>query len=252
MTSLIRTDHIGRPVFANNASGVKVWTAAYLPFGGVHTSTGTPITLRFPGQWFQSESGLYQNWMRDYDPATGRYLQADPLGLVDGASVYGYVRGNPGRWVDPRGEATQGALLLCVAGGPVNPACDAAMALTVCEMAIVGAMVAYEWWNSTPPIVNSSSPPGSGHNGGPPMGGGQPQGDNNGSGEPPPKTPVVPLFTPRYDDPNGDPNNWTTTTEAPQAPLKPNTTDTVKGGPTSVIVGIRALQILQRILGIGM
>ena len=102
--------------------------------------------------------------MRDYDPATGRYLQADPLGLVDGASVYGYVRGNPGRWTDPRGEATEGALLSCVAGGPVNPACDAAMALTVCEMAIVGAMVAYEWWNSTPPIVNSSSPPGSGHN----------------------------------------------------------------------------------------
>ena len=64
MTSLIRTDHIGRPVFANNSGGVKVWTAAYLPFGGVRTSTGTPITARFPGQWFQAESGLYQNWMR--------------------------------------------------------------------------------------------------------------------------------------------------------------------------------------------
>ncbi len=32
-------------------------------------------------------------------------MQADPLGLVDGASVYGYVRQNPGRYVDPRGEA---------------------------------------------------------------------------------------------------------------------------------------------------
>jgi hypothetical protein len=30
-------------------------------------------------------------------------LQADPLGLVDGASIYGYVKQNPGRWVDPRG-----------------------------------------------------------------------------------------------------------------------------------------------------
>ena len=56
-------------------------------FGGVHTSTGTLPTARFPGQWFQSESGLHQNWMRDYDPTTGKYLQADPLGLVDGASV---------------------------------------------------------------------------------------------------------------------------------------------------------------------
>jgi RHS repeat-associated protein len=83
---------------------VKVWTATYTPFGGVHTSTGALPTARFPGQWFQSESGLHQNWMRDYDPTTGRYLQADPLGLVDGASVYGYVTQNPGRWIDPRGE----------------------------------------------------------------------------------------------------------------------------------------------------
>ena len=64
----------------------------HLPFGGVRTSTGIPTGARFPGQWFQTESGLHQNWMRDYDPVTGRYIEADPLGLVDGASVYGYVR----------------------------------------------------------------------------------------------------------------------------------------------------------------
>ncbi len=73
------------------------------PFGGVHTSTGTPMELRFPGQWFQSESGLHQNWMRDYDPTTGRYLQADPLGILDDPNVYGYARQNPGRYVDPNG-----------------------------------------------------------------------------------------------------------------------------------------------------
>ncbi len=43
--------------------------------------------------------------MRDYDRTTGRYLQADPLGLVDGASVYGYVVQNPMRYTDPTGEA---------------------------------------------------------------------------------------------------------------------------------------------------
>ena len=59
----IRTDHIGRPVFATNDLGVKVWEASYLPFGGVHTATGG-IDLRFSGQWFQAESGLHQNWMR--------------------------------------------------------------------------------------------------------------------------------------------------------------------------------------------
>ena len=41
--------------------------------------------------------------MRDYDPTTGRYIQADPLGLVDGASVYGYALQNPGRFVDSTG-----------------------------------------------------------------------------------------------------------------------------------------------------
>ena len=36
----VRTDHIGRPVFATNDLGVKVWEAIYLPFGGVHVATG--------------------------------------------------------------------------------------------------------------------------------------------------------------------------------------------------------------------
>jgi uncharacterized protein RhaS with RHS repeats len=59
--SFVRADHIGRPVFATDSTGVKVWTATYTPFGGVHTSTGTLPSARFPGQWFQSESGLHQN-----------------------------------------------------------------------------------------------------------------------------------------------------------------------------------------------
>lgn len=114
----MRSDHIGKPVFATDATGAKVWEATYLPFGGVHTSSGANITLRFPGQWFQSESGLHQNWMRDYDPTTGRYIQADPLGLVDGASVYGYVGQNPSRYIDPRGElGIPGAVGGAIAGG---------------------------------------------------------------------------------------------------------------------------------------
>ena len=100
----IRTDHIGRPVLATDGVGTQVWETTYLPFGGVHTSSAGNMDLRFPGQWFQSESGLHQNWMRDYDPTTGRYIQADPLGLVDGASVYGYALGNPGRYSDFKGE----------------------------------------------------------------------------------------------------------------------------------------------------
>ena len=82
----IRADHIGRPVFATNASGAKVWSVSYTPFGGVHVSTGLPIQARFPGQWYQAESGLHQNWMREDDPTTGRSLDAVSPGLVDGAA----------------------------------------------------------------------------------------------------------------------------------------------------------------------
>jgi len=83
--------------------------------------TDTQFELRFPNQRFQSESGLHQNWMREYDPTTGRYLQADPLGLVDGPSVYGYARQNPGRYVDPRGTQTYPSPPTSIPGGPWEP-----------------------------------------------------------------------------------------------------------------------------------
>jgi hypothetical protein len=58
--------------------------------------------------------------MRDYDPTTGRYLQADPLGLVDGASVYGYVKQNPMRYIDPNGKlAVLPSILVGIAIGGV-------------------------------------------------------------------------------------------------------------------------------------
>jgi len=88
-------------------TGAVVWSASYKPFGEVDASTDVPMNLRFPGQWFNSESALYQNWMRDYDPTLGRYIQADPLGLVDGASVYGYALQSPNRYVDPRGTCVE-------------------------------------------------------------------------------------------------------------------------------------------------
>jgi uncharacterized protein RhaS with RHS repeats len=60
----VQTNHIGRPAFATNDAGAVVWSATYHPFGGVRVTQGTPIGLRFPGQWFQAETGLHQNWMR--------------------------------------------------------------------------------------------------------------------------------------------------------------------------------------------
>jgi RHS repeat-associated protein len=61
--------------------------------------------LRFPGQYFDVESGLHYNYMRSFDPITARYMESDPIGLWGGLSTYAYVGSDPLTFADPLGLA---------------------------------------------------------------------------------------------------------------------------------------------------
>jgi len=103
-------DHLGTPQAMSDAAGRKVWEAEYEPFGKATVNEdpdgdGQIVinNLRFPGQYYDAETGLHYNYHRDYDPATGRYLQPDPIGLLGGLNQYSYVRNNPVNFIDPSG-----------------------------------------------------------------------------------------------------------------------------------------------------
>jgi RHS repeat-associated protein len=88
-----------------------VWRWESDPFGvGSPDENGFTFNLRFPGQYFDQETGLFHNYFRDYDPQTGRYIQADPIGLAGGTNLYNYAEGNPLTFYDPHGlGATDGS-----------------------------------------------------------------------------------------------------------------------------------------------
>jgi RHS repeat-associated protein len=116
----VHGNHMGVPTVITDATGTE------LSFPTGYALPGFPGQSRTPGLLV---ADLYYNRYRDYDPSTGRYIQADPIGLAGGTNPYSYAMNNPLRYADPTGEL---AIPLIYFGG-------AAL--------IGGGILVYEWWN---------------------------------------------------------------------------------------------------------
>jgi RHS repeat-associated protein len=126
-TYYYHNDHLGTPQKLTDSTGTVVWSADYKPFGEA-TITVSTITnnLRFPGQYFDAETGLNYNYFRDYNPAIGRYVESDRMNLGsltitlrDGnqefinylkenphaLNLFAYVENNPLSRIDPNGQS---------------------------------------------------------------------------------------------------------------------------------------------------
>ena len=110
-TYFIHTDHRATPMAMTDGAQKIVWQAEITPWGMVRTGSNgeaqprnqAVLNIRLPGQYFDAETGLHDNWHRSYDPKIGRYLQPDPLGYHDGPDPYLYAGGDPINKADPTG-----------------------------------------------------------------------------------------------------------------------------------------------------
>jgi RHS repeat-associated protein len=104
----IVTDLVGTPDELVAPDGSIVWRrVADLWGNAVGDGSTVDCPLRFPGQYHDAETGLDYNYQRYYDPATGRYTVADPLGLAPAPNHHAYVD-NPLTWLDPLGLDSTG------------------------------------------------------------------------------------------------------------------------------------------------
>jgi RHS repeat-associated protein len=122
----VHADHLDTPRIVEDRAGNLRWRWWAEPFGTTAAETNPGrlgalnLNLRFPGQYFDRETGLHYNWHRDYDASVGRYVSSDPMGLEGGINTYSYVGSVPTMAVDSKGlQAAQAAQLLIRYGAPL-------------------------------------------------------------------------------------------------------------------------------------
>ena len=98
-------DRLGTPLLMTDETNTVIWEGVYKPFGEADVNPNSSVVNnhRFPGQYYDAETGLHYNYHRYYDLATGRYLTADPIGQGGGINLFIYVENNPINLIDPLG-----------------------------------------------------------------------------------------------------------------------------------------------------
>ena len=98
----IYTDHLNTPRLIQNAANQAAWSWDNLEPFGTNADNENPgglgtfvFNLRYPGQYFDTESTTHYNYYRDYNPGVGRYVESDPIGLRGGLNTYAYAGGSP-------------------------------------------------------------------------------------------------------------------------------------------------------------
>jgi len=105
----VHTDHLNATRMVTQTNNAIRWRWDRDPFGTTAVNEnpsglGTfSYNLRLPGQFYDSETGLNYNYFRDYDPAIGRYVESDPIGLAGGINTYSYALLDPVSLYDPYG-----------------------------------------------------------------------------------------------------------------------------------------------------
>jgi RHS repeat-associated protein len=110
----VEPDHLGTPravIDPVSKATLWRWRPSDDPFGTAPPEEDPDadgsrfvFDLRFPGQRYDAATGLYYNYFRDYDAASGRYIQVDPIGLAGGINPYLYANGSPWRYTDATGN----------------------------------------------------------------------------------------------------------------------------------------------------
>jgi RHS repeat-associated protein len=100
-------DRLGTPQMLADSTNTIVWEGIYEPFGEAEVNPNSSVVnnFRFPGQYYDQETGFHYNYHRYYDPNNGRYLTPDPIGLAGGINLFSYVLNNSVNKIDPLGLA---------------------------------------------------------------------------------------------------------------------------------------------------